>query len=65
MTDLDRVAALSTVAARLEIVGERVTMHRVPVSIITELHSIQQAVEAILASYDPGAGDETGGEARP
>lgn len=53
MTDADRIASLATIAARLEMARERVALHRVPVSHLVELNSIQGAVEKLRDSYAP------------
>ena len=54
MTDLDRIAALSTLAARCEMLGEKLIRDRVHIEHVVQLGLIQKAIDELLASYDPG-----------
>jgi hypothetical protein len=47
MTTQDLIAALSTIRARVEVVGERLTMCRVPLGMIAELGLIMKAIEKL------------------
>lgn len=51
MTDADRIAALATVAARLEMLGERLALCRIPIGHLIELRKIQESVEAVIKSH--------------
>ena len=57
MKDLDRIAALSTLAARCEFLGEKLAACHTPMALIAELGKIQKGVEELLGSYDPGGGE--------
>lgn len=60
MTDIDRIAALATIAARCEVLGEKLSAYRVPPALLVELGAIQEAVEKLLGSYDPGEAEPRG-----
>lgn len=53
MTDADRVASLATIAARLEMLRERLALYHVPVAHLVELTKIQEATESVVESFDP------------
>lgn len=43
----DRVAALATISARVEALGERLVYVKLPLALLAELRSIQRAVDAV------------------
>lgn len=52
MAARDRIAALETIAVRIERVGERLTMCRVPLGLLAELRSIQRAVDRLAEDIE-------------